>query len=900
MNPSILPRLPGPYIPRVKLSPPGGPKVEVRRHAALARIMGGSGSGTSLVLVQAPAGFGKTTLMRQLHADAASRGSRVAWLTLDDGDNDTARFLAGFAAAIEGICAPLAAAQSRPTRNADLSLWIMDRIATTEPPLLLFFDDVEALSNPVVVGLFALGVEAVPPGVTVVVGSRTLPAIGLARMRAHGKLLEIDADDLRFDMSEAAYLLAPRTGGTALSTLQLEHLNKRTEGWVTALWLASLALERQTDADEFLAAFSGSNAAIASYLAEDVLSRLPSTLREFALRASVLEELSLALCNAVCECEDSLDKLRALEHGNFFVSAANAEHDVYRFHSLFRDFLRNQLRQRGRDELSSLHLAACRAYLAQGRPIPAIRHALMSGDMTVTLPLLNQHLSELLNEGRVRLLADWLSQVPAHDLAEHPLLRVLHAWCVTFTRGPKEALALVAELERDQLPPESASYLLALRPMLLAMTDQIEQAHQVAKTSVDTIPAAYPFARAMLYQVLTQTGIILGDHDGAHQCVDEARRSQSEVQTVFGMVLAETAEATMDLLTGHLKQALTRMRLATQARSARSTRHCNGNAPAAILLAEALYESDQCEEALRLLQVYTPLVQDLGLPDALITAHVVLARIVDSRGEIDRALQVLAELEATGHRLALPRVLASARLERSQLYLAHDDEASAIDQLSLAERTCDWSSIESRWFVANDTLIPGIARQRWAIRRGQGAKIVATLRTQLAEAERQRRSRRALKLRILLAEALQADEQQKMALRTLMFAVRTAQSQGFVRTFLEESPKVQAMLKELLGQMSSSRESEFQHSLEIEQWLGRMTPKVAVSPVVKMLYDPLTTKELEVLSLLAQGNTNDALATKLFISDSTVRTHLRAINLKLHAGNRTQAIAIARELGMVP
>ena len=882
-----------PYFSRTKVTPPVSSRFEVPRQAILEQV---HASGGRIVLVHAPAGFGKTTLMTQLRAAYRSQGVATIWLALDEGDNDVSRFLAGFAAALESIQGPSAAPSGRPVQNADVALWIMDRIAAVDGPVMIFFDDMETLHNPVVTALVGRGLESVPPNVRIVIGSRILPDIGLSRLRSKGMLVEVDANALRFSEPEASDFLTRRRG-MALSPAQVSHLLGRTEGWAAALWLASLALERRRDPAAFLAEFSGSNAAIAAYLAEDVLAALPENLRDFVLRCSVLDELSPTLCDAVCRIGNSRELLHQLERRNLFIQPVDGQHTLFRFHGLFRDFLKTQLAQQFAAELPALHVTACRAYLSARRPIPAIQHALRGGAMEIALQLLYEHVDALLSQGRLRLVGEWLGELPEAELARHPQLKLIYAWCVTFTRGPEEALRLIAGLDVASLPGESATSLSALRPMLLAMTDRIEEAHRLGLENLARVPAGARFARAMLCQALAQTSIILGAHEDARRFIDEARDVQRDAANVFGIALAESAKALLDLMGGRLKQAAACMTSVIVGDRATAEAERIGNAVAAIQLAEILYESNQCEAAQRLLFANAPLIQEVSLPDALITAHVIQSRIADERGDYERALESLNELETNGYRLGVARAVASARLERTRLYLAHGDPTEALAQLTLAEGALDWSKLSSRWFVANDTLTPQIARLRWMIRTGDAENATAQLRDRLADAEVEHRARRALKLRILLAEALHTSGERKLGLRTLARAQHIAQPEGFLRTFLEEGPVVQAMLREIGLRRHEGAADMPPRSVDAA---GAKIPEgTPTDGAEAMLEDPLTHKELQVLSMVAQGCRNTTMAERLFISESTVRTHLRNINLKLHAANRTEAAVVARRLGLI-
>jgi len=886
------------YLPDTKVTPPVTGRAEVPRQQALDRVI--RSDHCRLVLVQAPAGFGKTTFMNQLVAHYRTGGMAPSWLTLDPGDNDVSKFLAAFVTSLERVNGERNVGDDCPVRNADIVASIMDLIVESPKPRAIFFDDFESLHNPVVTNLIARGIDALPANSLVVIGTRSLPDIGLARLRVKGVLTEIDGALLRFTIAEVGTFFTQRPG-VSLNPQQIEHLQTSTEGWPAALWLASLALERRRDPERFLSTFSGSDTALANYLAEDVLGALPLPLYQFLLRTSVLEELNEPLCNALSNRSDSLNVLLELERLNLFVSPVDERGGRYRYHSLFRGFLLNQLENHHHQELASLHVAASHVFVEMHRPIPAIRHALKARAPEVALPLLYQHVDQLISEGRLRFLASCLEDLPKGELEHHPHLHINHAWCVAFTRGAKEAWALVAALEGANLPAEPAAHLMALRPMLLAMMDRIDEAHEQGMKALPDMDTGYPFAQAMLYQALTQTSIILGLHEDARRFVDKARHVKGEATGNFGLVLAESAEALLDLMGGRLSQSTARLQLTLKNFSSGYGRTGNSNPLAAIQLAEALYECNEVENARRLLETYSPLVQDLGPPDAMISAQVLLSRLVHDEGDRYRALELLTELETTGHRQGLMRVIASARLERSHRWLDDGDEAGALEQINSAEQTYEWVATDRYWFVANDTLTPAISRFRWLIRTGSCSKAIPRIRDELAQADRAKRARRVLKLRILLAEALLRDGQRRMAFRTMTRTLNKAEPDGFVRTFIEEGSTIQEMLCEIRRNQSAEHGALKSSSNDMEHPPPRaMAPGLDSDTLIANAgRDPLTRKELQVLELLARGFSNNAMAERLFVSESTVRTHLRNINLKLHASNRTEAVAIAKEIGIL-
>jgi ATP/maltotriose-dependent transcriptional regulator MalT len=873
-----------------KITPPAVSPFEINREFIAAKAIGDHP--VRLVLVHGPAGFGKTTVLSQIRHHLIGKGVLTTWLTLDESDNDLSRFLQSLDAALDQIKPESRASAPATEDNSDTALRIMSRINQFQVPIAAFFDEFEVLYNPVVIKLIASRIEMLPPNSCLVMASRSLPDIGLPRLRARGQLVEIDAEQLRFSASETQQFFRQHNR-SVLSPDELEKMRKTTEGWAAALRLASLALERHADPNKLLEAFTGKNKAIAEYMAEDVLAGLSGTLRNFLLNTSVLNELTPELCDQVCGRHDSAEMLDQLLKKNLFLNQLDFDSPRFRYHGLFRDFLRNQLRSKHPGKWADLNLAAALAYETIGRNIPAVQHALQSADRAYAISLLTRNTDQLLLEGRMRLLQSVLANLTAEEMESHPILKVIQAWCTTFVLGPKQGLEMISGLDAGKLPADARAYLNALRPLLLAMMDRVEEAHAAGCNALADMSLDYPFASAMLYQSLAQSGIILGDHANAYRYMDAARQAQQRGTGILEFVLTESAEALLDMMSGRLKQAAVRTAPVQRPLPAGSNHQPLGNPLAAIEHAETLYETGDCSGAENLLRVYCPLVQDLGPADALISAYVMLARIQNAQGERDRALNSLQELETCGHRLDLNRIIASARLERANHYLCYDDLSGAQRQLALAEQTIDWQLIAQRWYVSNDTLIPIVIHSRLEIRSGKVARILPELKSAIAAAEHQGRLRRAIKLRILESAAKYADGQHKQAQRALYKVVEMAQREGFVQTFIEEKNLIQPMLGNLLAERRKDLDKSWLEGVQ----LGTQLPQAPGKH--KDMVEPLTPKELAVLQLLAQGLSNNDMADKLFVSESTVRTHLRNINLKLQAKNRTQAVIIARELDLI-
>jgi len=913
-SPVAPPAAARPFPVTSRLRPPVATGFEIQRTEVCERIF--NAGAARLVLVRAPAGFGKTTVMVQVRRRFEETGLPQAWLTLDRADNDVGRFLAVLTASLEPLIPALRALRAAPDQGPDeLAFALIDTVAAHPAPLALFFDDFEVLQSPVVLGLVQELIEQLPRGAQLIIGSRGVPELGLGRLRARGRLLEVEPTQLRFSEVEVDGFLRQKRG-LALQPEDIRRLHRSTEGWAVALWLASVALEHGDDPGRFIAGFSGSNAAVVEYLVEDVLSRQPEEVRGFLLRTSILAQLNPSLCDAVLGHSGSAALLRTLEQAHLFLIPLQADHSEYRYHGMFAEFLRTQLERQLPGELAALHRAAAQWFLGVGRPVPAIDHALAAGDLALALPLLEAQAQPLLDQGRVRLLARWLDPLlEGGQLAARPLLQVVHAWAVCLARGPRAAAPLLERLElRGDDDARLRAHRLAMRPLLMVLMDRIDDAMPLTAELLAALPSSAAFARGFLEVVLANLTMIAGRYHEALRLADAARSRQPEHSSSFNFALSEAAEGAVDLTQGRLRKAIARLRLAASAGTIDPSRATNGNAMAGVLLAEALYEADQCEQAERLLAVYVPLIRRVGIPDQLISAHVVMARIALDHGDADRAQQLLVELEHIGHRDGLRRVVLSARLERVRMLVVEDRLARARAELDRCNDKALWSRVSRLSLRANEVETYDVALARWSIASGHAGEMVDPLRQELDSAERSQRERRALTMRLLLAQALYRDEQRNKAMRVLAKAVRLAAAEGYVRAFLDEGRLLLAMLNELRSAPNALLEAGVDVSDAVPlAFIDRMLrspampalrveagPADAASrPVTSPPGEMLTRKEIQVVRLAAEGLSNEQIAERLFVAETTVRTHLRNINVKLDARNRMEAIALARRAGLI-
>ena len=458
--------------------------------------------------------------------------------------------------------------------------------------------------------------------------------------------------------------------------------------------------------------------------------------------------------------------------------------------------------------------------------------------------------------------------------------------------------------------------------MLLAMMDRVEDANAIGREHLAQVPTGQPFADSVLCNAMAHVLGVLGEREQAQRLLDAARRGQQVAG--FNRMYSESVEGLLDLQQGRLRQATARFRLALGLGSGGPAAGgsgggggggygpTRGNAWAGVLYAGAVYEAHQLAQAEHLLNVYLPLARDVGLPDHMILSHVMRSRIAFERGDIDTALQTLTELEYLGHHRQLPRVVASARLERARVLVLQGQADAAAQALDRADDSDVWQRVARHRHSAHDLDDIVTGRLRWQVQFGDAAAAARQAGAAAAQALASDRQRRALKLQVLQALALQrsgTSVDTAAAVALMVKLLQVAQAEGFVRLLLDEGPAVGSLLRRARaalhdgarGRSDPLQDDCVQRLITLcgdEGPADETDTRPAVLPAAP-LDEPLTRKEIRVLQLLAEGYSNSAMAEKLFVSDSTVRTHLRNINMKLNARSRTQAVAIARRLGVV-
>jgi LuxR family maltose regulon positive regulatory protein len=860
----------------------------------------GEGLARGRVLVCAPAGSGKTALL----ADWARGGGRpVAWLGLDGGDSDPARFWRYAVAALDrarpGLAGRVDPLLGPPPRSFEaLVTALINELAAGPGPdeVLLVLDDYHLADSGPVHESVAFLLENLPPGLRVVVSGRADPPLPLARLRARGQLAELRAADLRFTAEEAAALLG-EAAGPALPGTAVAGLVARTEGWAAGLQLAALSLRGHADPAGFVAAFSGSHRFVLDYLADEVLDAQAGPVRAFLLETSVLERLSGELCDAVTGRAGSQAMLEDIERAGLFLVPLDEVRGWWRYHHLFADLLRARLQAEQPGRVQALHRAAAAWSEEHDLADDAVRHALAAGDAAWAARLVERHVETLLGRSEGATLRRWLSALPAEPVRTRPRLYLAQAYGAAYGFQVEALEALLDDAERAFAVSGDEPY-----------EDPAGRPFSV----LANIPAAIAFLRASLAR-LRGDAALAGHYNQqalAHLGEDEwlmrsfVRWNQAVADWLDGRlgpaerglaeVLAERRAADeffagflamrvcydlgeVQRAQGNLDAALATYRQALEV--AGQSSQAAGTGLAHVGLAQVLYERDELAAALDHATRGITLCQQLAFTPPLATGLAVVARIRQAHGDAAGALAAMGEagqVEPSPQVIALLNPVPS---QRARLLLAQGDVHAAAQWTTAAGLSPDDEPdyprepaylVLARVLLAQDD--PGPA--------------LTLLQRLLDAAAGQGRTGSIIEIQALRALALAACGDQASALGALTEAVTLARRHGFVRVLADEGAPMHALLAQLpAAQLSAARPA------------ARPAQRRAGPGY---LAEPLTERELEVLRLLAAGRSNQRIAHDLVVALDTVKKHVTHVLGKLGAANRTEAAARARQLGLIP
>ena len=887
--------MPIPVVTTKLRVPPLRTKVVIRQRL-LERLQ--EGLNHSLTLVSAPAGFGKTTLLSEWLGEV---NLKVAWLSLDDSDHDITRFITYLVSALQVIDKSIgesvlgALKSHQPPAVDTLLVALLNDIDSVSQDFILVLDDYHEVDSKPVDEALRFLVEYMPPQMHLIIASREDPPLPLARLRAKGQLTELRAADLRFTMQEAADFLN-QVMGLDLSGQDITALETRTEGWVAGLQLAALSMQGHDDITGFIQSFTGAHHFVLDYLLEEVLSKQPQEVQHFLLRTSILERLNGPLCEAVTGMP-SQKMLEELERSNLFIVPLDGERNWYRYHHLFGDLLRQRSEQHiASNEVAELHLNASAWFEQNGDLADAFRHAMAAKDQNRAADIAERAwlgMDETFQSGQW---LGWVKQLSGSVRRLRPVLCVQIAWAYMDASKADESESFLQEAE--QCLREAAHTMVVVEeeqfktlPARIAIARAYNSQTKgeslatvkLAQEAVRLSPETNQFMRAQATAILAgaywANGELTAAYDAMNHWAEQARLAGN---TMFAIM---TASGLADILQeqGRLRNAMQIYEDALKFAADVGAEVVPFTAHHHLGMALLLNEMGANDAAEKHLQLSLELGQAATIIDWQYRRNFALARFKETAGDLNAALYFFDEAKRTYVKTPIP-LTRPVDAFKVRVYLKQ----------GLLAQTHEWA----QKFSMDDELsflheFEHITFARVLLAKKDSKNVSQFLARLLQAAEDGARIGSMLEILILQALALHAQGQLTQALLPLKRAVALAEAEGYVRIFEEGKP-----MQELLAKLSLTPEGKANKNY-IQTLLSLFevqTPKPAPS---QLLIDPLSERELEVLSLVALGLSNTEISEKLFLSLSTVKGHNLRIFNKLQAKSRTDAVARARELGLI-
>jgi LuxR family maltose regulon positive regulatory protein len=886
-----------------------------------------------LTLISAPAGFGKTTLLSEWTATA---GRPVAWLSLDEGDNDPTRFWVYFVAALRTIPSlsetgvgesALAMLQSPqpPSMETVLPALINDIAAVSQhdhdgPSYVLILDDYHEIeAQPIHEGIAFL-LDNQPRQLHLVLSTRADPPLPIARLRGRGQLTELRQTDLRFTHDEAAAFLNTCVG-LNLSAKDVAALEARTEGWIAGLQMAAVSMRNQEDVARFIRAFTGSDRYILDYLVEEVLHREQESVQTFLLQTSILDRLTGPLCDAILVSgveeqqrggdhgtsvpqtpisASGQEILEYLERNNLFVVSLDNERRWYRYHHLFADLLQHRLQQAQPDMVPLAHSRACAWYEHNGLIAEAIDHAIAAGDAEWAARLVEQAAESTMLRSEFATLLRWVEALPQDLLRTRPRLCVYQALAMVFGGQPLDiAQSCLQQAVEADVDGSIAGDVTAFRALMAAYRGEREQSANLAQRALELLPEESLFFRSFVTGFLGLAHLYSGEIEPATRAFKEAVRVSQKTGNLTISVLARCHLAELAMLQGKVDEAEALYEQAVDIATDDRGQPQPIAGVALIGLGRLEAERYNLEAATRHLTEGIELTEKWGEAGA-ISGYTGLARVRQSQGDERGALEAVQTAQRLAEKFdAMDVDDIGVGLCEARLWIAQGN-IKAVDRW-IEERDLDRDlnlemlkeEIRTAHSLYRFSEYATMALVRVA--QGRPGDALSVLRPLLQAAEDAGWVAYCMEVSATEALALQAQGNTAQALAALERALSTAEPGGFVRTFAEKRPGMAELLYQAAAQGIVP-----EHAGRLLAALPEPEAPDLFQEMPADMVEPLSKREHEVLQLIAEGLSNREIAHKLFLSMSTVKVHTYNIYGKLGVHSRTQAVAKARALGILP
>jgi len=893
------------------------------------RLRPSSSSGSNSGEPTLRTGFGLDDLKESLVPNSQSEiqnpkspiQNRVAWLSLDQGDNDPTRFWVYFICALQMLQTGLGEnaldlLQSPQPPPPELILTtLLNELAAVLDIFALVLDDYHVIENPTIHQALTFMLDHMPPQVHLIIATRVDPPLPLSRLRSRSQLTEVRAADLRFTPDEATAFFN-QVMGLGLSTADIAALEAHTEGWIAGLQLAALSMQGRDDLPNFIAAFTGSHRFILDYLTDEVLERRPRGTKNFLLQTSILDRLCGSLCDAITGRSDGQATLERLEQANLFLIPLDDDRHWYRYHHLFAEVLQARLRQSQPELLPDLHGRASDWYEAHDSVAEAVQHALAAGNVIRAADLIEQERWTLLGRGEINTLHTWLDELPVETVRTHPRLSLAYAWIFSLLeqaeaieprlQDAEQALAAARIPEQATEPDAIRGEIAILRAETALGRSDISGAIELCRHALKLLPQDNTLIRGVATFFLGHAQRRDGQMTEAEQAYVEASALGLRADNLLLALHALANLSIVQVALGRLGEAAETSQRILQIVSERRRQTWPVAGLAYQGLGKLHYEWNELDVAAHHLRLGIEFGQRGGLTGLEINSRSTLAFTLQAQQDPDGADEMLRQIAALTERHHHPVYAATAAAHEARLRLSQGH----LEQATRWAETCGLHPADAA-VRSYSHEAEYLTLARVFIAQGQAEAVLALLHRLQQAAEADRRTGSLIEILTLGALARQAQGDLTGALAALESALTLAEPEGYLRTFVDEGTPMADLLHQARSRgIRPAYVDKLLAAFDLRRPIldtsppsEIKTPKPVLSEAkgseIQNLLEPLSPRELELLRLVADGRSNQEIAQALFLAIGTVKKHLNNIFGKLGVSNRTQAVARARELELL-
>lgn len=913
-----------------------------------------------VTLLSAPAGFGKTTLLSDW---VNQSGNSFAWLSLDEGDNELSRFWSYVIAAIQSMYPEVAGSSlaklqasgfSGTGQKTEIEDILIELINDIENPSIngkraveeFFFvlDDYHLITSQAIHESLTFLLDNLPAKMHLIISTRRDPALQIPRLRARGQLMELRVHDLLFTPDEAATFLND-VMGLELSPEEINILESKTEGWIAGLQMAALALQSPGSSDmiltrpspitrpgvdhnnsDFFKSFSGEHPFVLDYLAEEVLNIQQEDTRNFLLTTSILDYLTGDLCDAISERDNSQTILEQLSRANLFILSLDNQSHWFRYHHLFRDFLRERLVQTKAIHVNALHHKASTWYQRHGQLEHAIKHTLQAEDFDRAADLIEEISRTGVVISEPSIVLGWLEEIPPEIIKARPELGLSYATVLLSLGNLESVEAYLVDVERvidgashaindvsleeddsnsevksDAIPDlsevKARAYLgkiAAIRSVVVCYQGDASTAVTLSQKALDDLPEIDLFWRGvMAINIALNLSGIVGSKDlliDASHILAEAAEESKANEDFYTAIFALGRHGDLQRIQGKLRESVKDYQesirlggLGGQTLPSTGISHVG--------LGEVMYEWNELEQAERHLLESINLGKRSGDVDMLGEGYISLSRVKWALGDLHAANEILDQARSIGKSSNIAWIIGRVNAYQTIFWLTQGMIAPAIEWslhsgLSEGEdigyrREREFTTL-ARVYLAQNAITQALSLLDWL--------------NDIADSKGMTANK--LEISTLQALAYQAQGDSTQAVKILESTLSVAESEGYVRLFIDEGEPMARLLRKAV-----SSGSALDYAARLLSSMGQAPAKIYPSPEpdpgIEPLIEPLSERELQVLALIASGASNREISEELVLALGTVKKHINNIFGKLNVNSRTQAVARARQLNLL-